>query len=194
MSHRSARIAAAIATAEVSDPPRPSVVTRSPAASPWKPGITATSRLPIDASSPAVSMSPIRAEAWPSEVRIGSCQPSQLRAGTPTACSAIASSPAVTCSPDDTTTSYSRGSYSDDASRQKVTSRSVSPAIAETTTATSFPAARSRLTRFATLRMRSIPAIDVPPNFITMRGMIGSIASLGGESRSDRRGACPTQP
>jgi hypothetical protein len=27
--------------------------------------------------------------------------------------------------------------------------------------------------RAATLRMRSIPAIDVPPNFITMRAMAG---------------------
>ena len=32
-------------------------------------------------------------------------------------------------------------------------------------------ASASRRTRSATLRMRSIPAIDVPPNFMTMRGM-----------------------
>ena len=76
------------------------------------------------------------------------------------------------CSPAETTTSYSRGSYSDDASRQKPTSRSVSPAIAETTTATWLPASTSRLTRCATMRMRSVPAIEVPPNFITMRAMV----------------------
>jgi hypothetical protein len=44
MSQRSAPIAAAIATAEVSEPPRPSVVIRPLALlTPWKPVITATS-------------------------------------------------------------------------------------------------------------------------------------------------------
>ena len=33
-------------------------------------------------------------------------------------------------------------------------------------------AAASRRTRSATLRMRSIPAIEVPPNFMTMRGIL----------------------
>jgi hypothetical protein len=45
----------------------------------------------------------------------------------------------------------------------------VTPAMAETTTATSFPASTSRLTRVATLRMQSRSATEVPPNFITMR-------------------------
>ena len=57
-----------------------------------------------------MSIPPIRAEACASEVWIGNCQPSQLRADTPAACNAIASSPLVTCSPAETTTSYSRGS------------------------------------------------------------------------------------
>jgi hypothetical protein len=110
MSQRSASIAAATATADVSDPPRPSVVTRPLSATPWKPGITATSpRARLSFSGP-VSMAPIRALAKASEVSIGSCQPSHDRAGTPIACNAIARSPLVTCSPDDTTTSYSRGS------------------------------------------------------------------------------------
>jgi hypothetical protein len=47
-----------------------------------------------------------------SDVRIGSCQPSQDRAGTPISCRAMASSPIVTCSPVATTTSYSRLSCS----------------------------------------------------------------------------------
>jgi hypothetical protein len=55
-----------------------------------------------------------------------------------------------------------------------LTSRSVSPAIAETTTATWLPASHSRLMRAATLRIRSMPAIEVPPNFITMRAMSGA--------------------
>src|SRR5678815_1391519 len=44
--------------------------------------------------------------------------------------------------------------------------------MAETTTATSWPASTSRLTWRATLRMRSISATDVPPNFMTRRDML----------------------
>jgi ubiquinone biosynthesis O-methyltransferase len=88
---------------------------------------------------------------------------------TPMSCSAIASSPAVTCSPEATTASYSRASCSGEASRHQATSSLVLPAMAETTTATSWPASTSRLTWRATLRMRSISATDVPPNFITRR-------------------------
>src|SRR5271169_3480511 len=43
--------------------------------------------------------------------------------------------------------------------------------MAETTTATSWPASTSRLTWRATLRMRSVSATEVPPNFITRRAM-----------------------
>src|SRR6266853_454128 len=89
----------------------------------------------------------------------------------PIACSATASSPAVTCSPDATTASYSRASCIGEASRHHSTSSLVLPAIAETTTATSWPASTSRLTWRATLRMRSMLATDVPPNFITRRPM-----------------------
>jgi hypothetical protein len=110
MSQRSAFIAAATATADVSEPPRPSVVTRPSSAMPWKPGITATSPAARLASKALVSIAPIRALAKASDVWIGSCQPSHERAGTPAACNAIASSPLVTCSPAETTTSYSRGS------------------------------------------------------------------------------------
>src|SRR5450631_1017277 len=89
----------------------------------------------------------------------------------PIACSEIASSPAVTCSPDATTASYSRASCIGEASRHHSTSSLVLPAIADTTTATSWPASTSRFTWRATLRMRSILATDVPPNFITRRPM-----------------------
>src|ERR1700752_3915415 len=49
--------------------------------------------------------------------------------------------------------------------------------MAETTTATSCPASTSRLTCRATLRMRSISATEVPPNFITRRAMTRSAFS-----------------
>ena len=80
---------------------------------PWKPAITATSprSLKRATSSPPLT-SRMRAEPWAFEVTIGSCQPCQERALTPIPSSTIASSPAVTCSPEATTASYSRASCS----------------------------------------------------------------------------------
>ena len=119
----------------------------------------------------------IRALPWTPSVRIGTCQPSQERASTPSACKASASSPAVTCSPAATTTSYSRASCRRGFARVQSTSWLVVPAIAETTTATSLPASTSRLTRNATLLIRSMSATDVPPNFCTMRAIYRTCAA-----------------
>src|SRR5688572_19672833 len=83
----------------------------------------------------------------------------------------MASSPEVTCSPEATTASYSRASCRGEASVHQVTSSLVLPDMAETTTATSCPASTSRLTWRATLRIRSISATEVPPNFITIRAI-----------------------
>ena len=85
--------------------------------------------------------------------------------------STMASRPEVTCSPEATTASYSRASCIGEASVHQATSSLVLPDIAETTTATSWPASTSRFTWRATLRMRSMLATDVPPNFITRRLM-----------------------
>src|SRR5215212_9246051 len=173
MSQRSAWIAAAIATAEVSEPPRPSVVMRPVSLwMPWKPEITATSLRSLKRlTSSAPLTSRMRAEPCASLVRMGNCQPCHDRALTPISCSARARRPEVTCSPEATTASYSRASCSGAASRHHSTSRLVVPAMAETTTATSCPASISRFTWRATLRMRSISATDVPPNFMTRRLM-----------------------
>src|SRR3954452_20130016 len=173
MSQRSALMAAAIATADVSEPPRPSVVIRFVSGlMPWKPAMTATSlRSWKRWISSEPSMPTMRAEAWASLVRIGICQPCQDRAWIPMPCSTIASSPDVTCSPDATTASYSRASCIGEASVHQATNSLVLPDIAETTTATSWPASTSRLTWRATLRIRSMLATDVPPNFITRRLM-----------------------
>src|SRR5690349_17975472 len=141
-------------------------------------------------SNVALSIASTRALPWTPEART-SCQPMKLRAFTPMFWSVMARRPEVTCSPDATTTSYSLGSESADASRHSWTRRSVSPAIAETTTRTSLPASASRRTRVATLRMRSMPAIDVPPNFITMRGTeapwVDRRVLLGGEYGGNKR-------
>jgi hypothetical protein len=48
----------------------------------------------------------------------------------------------------------------------------VSPAIAEGTTTTLWPAALHFATRRATLRMRSIEPTEVPPNFWTIKAML----------------------
>ena len=64
----------------------------------------------------------------------------------PIFCSAMARSPAVTCSPEATTASYSRASYWGEASFTQATSSLVLPDMALTTTATSCPASTSRLT------------------------------------------------
>ena len=109
-------------------------------------------------------------------VLIGICQPSQERAFTPMAFSVMASRPAVTCSPAATTTSYSRWSGMAatlapgrlGGSLVQATSLLVSPAMAETTTATWLPRSTSRFTRVATWRMRSRSATEVPPNFMTI--------------------------
>ena len=69
-------------------------------------------------------------------VEIGICQPSHERALMPISWSAMERSPAVTCSPAETTASYSRASWSKEAARQNATSLLVSPAMAETITAT----------------------------------------------------------
>src|SRR3546814_17870163 len=104
-----------------------------------------------------------------SDLRNGICQPSQERALTPMSCSAIASRPTVTCSPEATTTSYSRASYSRETSPHHLTSWLVVPDIADTTPATSLPASTSRLTRRATLLIRPTAPTAVPPNLLTIR-------------------------
>src|SRR5690348_16387632 len=122
----------------------------------------------------------MRAEPWMALVLIGTCQPSQERAFTPIAFRVMARSPQVTCSPDATTTSYSRWSTTARwlspapalaASLVQATSLLVSPDMAETTTATLLPRSTSAFTRPATWRMRWISATEVPPNFIAINAM-----------------------
>ena len=180
MSHRSALTATATATALVSEPPRPSVEMRLRSGSmPWKPVITATSPCSRRARILSPGTSLMRATPCALSVRIGICQPCQERAVMPMPCSTMASSPAVTCSPVATMASYSRASCRGEASRTQATSWLVTPAMAETTTATLLPASISRLTWRATLRMRSTLATDVPPNFITRKDMTTRVCAPG---------------
>src|SRR3569623_1440636 len=114
----------------------------------------------------------MRAAPCESSVWIGTCQPWKERDEMPISPSTIAIRPAVTCSPDATTASYSRASCSLELSLTQPTSSLVLPDIAETTTETSLPASTSRLTCRAAWRMRSTLATDVPPNFITIRATV----------------------
>src|SRR5580704_11823137 len=117
------------------------------------------------------------------DVRTGICQPIHERALTPTAVRATASRPAEICSPAATTTSYSRASCKGESSRVQPTSLLVSPAMAETTTATWLPLSTSRFTKPATWRILSKSATEVPPNFITIlatahRGAYASVVAI----------------
>jgi hypothetical protein len=126
-------------------------------------------------------MASIRALEWAASVFNGICQFCQERAGMPSWRNASARSPVVTCSPVETITSYSSSKpgppvpgpfgVSPPASRASFTSLSVSPDMADTTTATPLPGLRSAATIRATRRMRSTSPTDVPPNFITTRVM-----------------------
>ena len=174
-SQRSALSAAASATAEVSEPPRPSVVIRLSGPTPWKPATTGTSPAAMRRVElfrvDALRCGPCHGHR---RSRIGICQPSQERAVTPSSCRASAISPAVTCSPEATTASYSRASCSGAMALVQPTSWLVAPAMAETTTATWWPASTSRLTRGGDrLGMRSTSATEVPPNFMHDAGLAG---------------------
>jgi hypothetical protein len=109
-------------------------------------------------------------------VRIGSCQPSQERASTPMSCSAIASRPpsparptrrprrirAASCSrgwpPAETDELIGLARHGGDHHGHLVAGVDLA-----------FDAR-------ATLRIRSIPAIEVPPNFITMRAIFAAVS------------------
>jgi len=182
MSHRSALTAAAKATALVSDPPRPRVAMRPEVVTPWKPAITATSPPSRAAESFSGGMSSMRERPWASSAMIGTCQPIQDRAERPMLRRVMARRPAVTCSPEATTTSYSsseagRPSAAGPAASVHATSSLVLPAIADTTTATLCPAATSAATSRPTRRMRSRSATEVPPNFMTSRDMARNLHS-----------------
>ena len=178
-------MAAAIATAEVSEPPRPSVVMRPVSlCMPWKPAITATSLVLLEALDqfgavdvenarramrvvgedrqlPALPGARVDAHAFQHD---GQQPGGDLFAG---GHHGVVFARVV-----------QHGGL-----RHQSTSWLVAPAMAETTTATSWPASTSRLTWRATLRMRSISATDVPPNFITRRAMTFPDAPKGANKR-----------
>src|SRR5690606_25649492 len=67
--------------------------------------------------------------------------------------------------------------------RARPSRRSVSPAMAETTTTSAWPASRAASTLSATPSMRSTPPTEVPPNFWTISATRASVS--GAELASD---------
>ena len=172
---RSARRAAARATAVVSLPPRPRVVISWSAADralwPWKPATMTTlppssslrtrARLDAGDARPAV-----RAVGGDAGLRPGQADGRRRRArGGP---STRASRSGARRSRAGRRARGGPGSSVMAAARPS--SSSVVSPIADTTTTRSWPAARSRAIRRATRLMRSAPATDEPPNFWTTRG------------------------
>ena len=164
----SAFMAAAIATAVVSEPPRPSVVISFESAlTPWKP---ATSAIPSSASAawmrPGVT-SRIRASPCLPVVIIPAWEPVNDRARPPRALMAIASSALEMRSPEVSSMSSSRGGGLGCTWIARSVSSSVVSPIAEATTTTSLPSLRVRRIRSATRLMRSADWTDDPPYFWT---------------------------
>src|SRR4051794_25911364 len=190
---------AARATAVVSDPPRPRVVisascgASAPTLWPWNPATITTLPWSISRRTRAGSIPAIQALPYRPSVVIPACGPVSAIAATPNACRAIDTSVAAWCSPVASRRSSSRGSGSSVTAAASASSSSVVSPIADTTTTRSFPAVLSRAIRRATRRMRSAPATEDPPNFITTRGK-GIRAILPTPSRGPGRVAAPLRP
>src|SRR5690625_2027800 len=120
----------------------------------------------------------MRARVYDLSVLIGTCQLAKLRAGTPCSMSAIANKALLACSPVVASISNSRRSGFLAISLAKPNKRFVSPAIADGTTTTLYPAACHLATRCATFLIRSTEPIDVPPNFITITDMLNTHSYL----------------
>ena len=102
-------------------------------------------------------------------VTMGICHPSIERAFKPFSISAPDNKAEVTCSPDDKRTSYSSLEKFLEIDLDFSISSLVTPAIADTTTTILLPSCLNLFSiMFATFRILSTLATEVPPNFITI--------------------------
>src|SRR5215218_108403 len=175
----SAPIAAARATAVVSEPPRPSVVTSCAVETPWKPATITT--LPSARASLMRPARTSRMRALPCRVSVmmPACDPVNDLAVTPRSAIAIASRDMAMRSPAVSSMSISRGGGSGETRLASATRSSVLSPMAETTTTTSLPAWRVATTRSATRRIRGASATEVPPYFWTTRAMVFPCGQAG---------------
>src|SRR3989440_5322773 len=179
--------AAASATAVVSDPPRPSVVTSISVPIPWKPATTTTRPSASSRSIRAGVRPTIRALACRRSVWMPAWKPSSDTAGTPSSFSAIDMRGAETPSPVESSWSSSRAAGSFATREARLSSRSVESPIALTTTTTSYPAPWLAATRRAARLIRPGVPRELPPNFWTRIGL----ATVSGSA--DNKGL-PGQP
>src|SRR6266542_6488958 len=168
ISQNSEPSAAAKATAVVSDPPRPSVVTSEAVDTPWNPATITMFCLSRASRMRPGRMSMIRAWPWAVSVMIPACEPVYEAAGNPRSLMAMAKSDMAIRSPAVRSMSSSRGFGNGESRWAIASSSSVVWPIAETTTTTSYPSRRASTTRSATAPMRSTVSTEVPPYFWTM--------------------------
>src|SRR5579885_775608 len=183
ISHASAPSAAASATAVVSEPPRPSVVTsRVVVETPWKPATIAIFPCSSASCTRPRRISTMRALPCRASVTMPACDPVKETASRPRSMIAIETSATAIRSPAVRSMSCSRGCGSDETRRASSISRSVVSPIAETTTQTSLPASAASTTRRATRLISSGPATDVPPYFWTSTAIGRRLPAAGVEA------------
>ena len=146
-------------------PPRPSVVISRSVLTPWKPATTATFPAANASRTRSPLISKIFALVCEVSVMMPTWLPVKLMASQPTSCNAMHNSDIEIRSPVVSSMSISRPCGLLDTCRASSTKLSVALPIADTTATTSVPCARSAAMCFATLRMRSGSATEVPPYF-----------------------------
>ena len=160
-------MAAARATAVVSEPPRPSVVTSREVETPWKPATRTTISSASAWRMRSARTSRMRALVCEVSVTMPACEPVSEIALWPRSLIAIAHSAQEIRSPVESSMSISRGSGCGETSSAIATSSSVVLPRALSTATTFWPCSRARTTRRAARWMRSASATEVPPNFMT---------------------------
>src|SRR5581483_393915 len=151
---------------------------------PWKPATTTILPASSAAWMRSAPMRRMRARVCAPSVTSPTCGPVNEQAGWPSACSAIASSPMVTCSPVARSMSISRGSGVGVIAEASARSPSVVLPIAETTITRRWPSRAYSATRRATFLIFSGSATEEPPYFWTiscaMRGHRSTTPAGGG--------------
>ena len=164
------------------------MVTSSASDRPWKPATITISPASSAARARSGVIRVMRALVWARSVRRPTWGPVSERALSPSACSAMASSAMVTCSPVASSMSISRGSGVRVIWPARPTRPSVVLPIAETTT-TSWLLDALSATRRATFLIFSASATDEPPYFCTISAMMSAIYMS--RARSGKRAATP---
>ena len=177
-----------MATAVVSEPPRPRKVTSWSVDTPCAPPMTGTRPASITLRSRSGRISTILALLWLVSVMKPAWLPVKLSAGTPSECSAMHTSAIALRSPAVMSMSISRPGRTPETSLASRISSSVSLPMALTTTTTWLPCRTVRATWSATSRMRSGSATEVPPNFWMTRGTGDKLPAHGRGGRTPSPG------